>query len=61
MSIELNEQGVPVDSRTLEGQEFEHFKGGRYRLAEFAVDVEALEPLVVYRQFSTASVGSGCV
>ena len=50
MKIELDANGVPVDSKSLEGLEFEHFKGKRYRLVEFAIDSETLEPVVVYRQ-----------
>lgn len=50
MDIELDKDGLPLNPQALEGREFEHFKGKRYRLAEFAVDSETLEPLVVYRQ-----------
>ena len=50
MNIELDANGVPVDPKALEGREFEHFKGRRYRLVEFAIDSETLAPLVVYRQ-----------
>ena len=31
------------------GREFVHFKGGHYRLEEFATDSETLECMVVYR------------
>lgn len=48
--IELDANGVPLDPKSLEGREFEHFKGKRYRLIEFAIDSETLAPLVVYRQ-----------
>ena len=50
MDIELDKDGIPLDPKVLEGREFEHFKGKRYRLVEFAIDSETLEPLVVYRQ-----------
>lgn len=50
MQIKLDQAGIPVDQKSLEGREFEHFKGRRYRLVEFAVDSETLAPLVVYRQ-----------
>lgn len=50
MNIELDANGVPVDPKALEGREFEHFKGRRYQLVEFAIDSETLAPLVVYRQ-----------
>lgn len=50
MNIELDDNGLPFNPKLLEGMEFEHFKGKRYRLMEFAIDSETLESLVVYRQ-----------
>lgn len=42
---------VMQDEReSLKGRVFVHFKGKRYRLVDFAVDSETLEPVVVYRQ-----------
>ena len=49
MDIELDKDGVPVDREAVKGREFVHFKGGRYRLVDFASDSETLEPTVVYR------------
>ncbi len=49
MQIELNADGLPVDPKSLEGREFVHFKGNRYRLEAFATDSETLAPMVVYR------------
>ena len=37
------------DNHKLIGREFVHFKGGHYRLEEFAKDSETLEEMVVYR------------
>lgn len=50
MTINLDNQGIPVNPKALEGRVFEHFKGKRYQLIEFAIDSETLAPLVVYRQ-----------
>ena len=49
MQIELNADGLPVDPKSLEGREFVHFKGNRYRLEAFAIDSKTLAPMVVYR------------
>ena len=38
-----------MEQEKLIGQEFRHFKGGRYRLEGFAKDSETLEEMVIYR------------
>ena len=38
-----------MEQENLIGREFQHFKGGHYRIEGFARDSETLEEMVVYR------------
>jgi 8-oxo-dGTP diphosphatase len=53
-TLALDGNGLPADAQALKGRVFEHFKGNRYRLVDFAVDSETLEPTVVYRPLDGA-------
>lgn len=49
MKIEVDENEAPIEAETLKGREFVHFKGGHYRLVDFARCSETLETMVVYQ------------